>query len=73
VTLTPVIDHQGAEANAVDQHDAAVDHYRVVVGVFGEIRRGDENPFLRALSLKSTSGFLDFRRPTVPSQRFACT
>src|SRR5581483_2158364 len=55
-----VIDHQVAEANAVDEHDAAVDHRGVVVGVPGELRGRYENSLFRALSLRRAGALLDF-------------
>jgi hypothetical protein len=54
-----VVDHEGGEFFAVDEHDAGVVFGGGGEGFFGERRRGDENTFFRAMLGEGAGEFLN--------------
>ena len=56
---TGEIDDELGERGTVDEDDSRIDPRRILFGVVRKVRGGDENPFLRSLTLKGTGEFLN--------------
>lgn len=61
----PVLDHQGREPSAVDQHDGIRDLLAELSGLPGETGRCDEDPLLRAAASERAEECLDLGAPDV--------
>jgi hypothetical protein len=57
--------HEFGQLFSIDEDYLVVDSRRIIVGIFREACRGNENPFLRPLPLQSTCEFLNLGPPNV--------